>query len=107
MFEFEWDPAKAASNARKHGVSFADAATVFGDVLLQSMPDNEHGDFEQRWISQGRSRDGQLLVVIHIIPTASWKARQRSASSRHGRQRLESGGTTSGIHEAGVRLLTG
>lgn len=65
MFEFEWDPAKAASNARKHGVSFHDAATVFGDTLLLSIPDTEHSYVEQRWISQGRSRDGQLLVVIH------------------------------------------
>ena len=65
MFEFEWDPAKAASNARKHGVSFRAAATVFGDTLLLSMPDDEHSGSEQRWISQGRSSDGQLLVVIH------------------------------------------
>ena len=65
MFEFEWDPAKAASNARKHGVSFADAATVFGDELLLSMPDDEHGGGEARWISQGLSHDGKVLVVVH------------------------------------------
>ena len=65
MFEFEWDPAKAASNARKHGVSFKDAATVFANDLLLSMLDDEHGGGEERWISQGRTRDGQLLVVVH------------------------------------------
>ena len=65
MFEFEWDRAKAVSNARKHGVSFDDAATVFGDTLLLSMLDSEHSDFEQRWISHGQSRRGKLLVVIH------------------------------------------
>ena len=65
MYEFEWDPAKAAGNVRKHGVSFDEAATVFADDLLLSMQDNEHGDLEQRWISQGQSSDGQLLVVIH------------------------------------------
>ena len=65
MFEFEWDPAKAASNARKHGVSFEDAATVFANDLLLSMLDDEHGGAEERWISQGRTRDGQLLVVVH------------------------------------------
>ena len=65
MFEFEWDPAKAASNARKHGVSFEDAATVFANDLLLSMLDDEHGGGEERWISQGRTHDGQLLVVVH------------------------------------------
>lgn len=65
-FEFEWDPAKAASNSRKHGVSFEDAASVFGDPLLLSLPDDEHSDSEQRWISHGQSRRGQLLVVIHM-----------------------------------------
>ena len=65
MFEFEWDPAKAASNARKHGVSFEDAATVFANDLLLSMLDDEHGGGEERWISQGRTRDGRLLVVVH------------------------------------------
>ena len=65
MFEFEWDPAKAASNARKHGVSFEDAATVFANDLLLSMLDDEHGGGEERWISQGQTHDGQLLVVVH------------------------------------------
>ena len=69
MFEFEWDPAKAASNARKHGISFADAATVFADELLLSVLDDQHGCGEERWISQGMSRDGQLLVVVH-----TWRA---------------------------------
>ena len=63
--EFEWDPAKAASNARKHRVSFEDAASVFGDPLMLSLPDDEHSDMEQRLISQGQSQSGQLLVVIH------------------------------------------
>ena len=67
MFKFEWDPAKAASNVRKHGVSFVDAVTVFADKLLLSMPDDEHGGGEERWISQGRSRDGKLLVVVHAL----------------------------------------
>ena len=64
MFEFEWDPAKAASNLRKHRVSFDEAVTVFADNLLLSMQDDEH-DFEQRWISLGRSSEEQLLVVVH------------------------------------------
>lgn len=65
MFEFEWDPAKAASNVRKHGVSFEEAATVFVDDLLLSALDDEHGGFEQRWVSLGRSSGGQLMLVVH------------------------------------------
>ena len=65
MFEFEWDPAKAADNVRKHGVSFDDAATVLADNLLLSVLDDEHGGSEQRWISLGRSIEGQLMVVVH------------------------------------------
>ena len=65
MFEFEWDPAKATSNLRKHGVSFDDAATVFADNLLLSALDDEHGGYEQRWVSLGRSSEDQILVVVH------------------------------------------
>ena len=45
MFEFEWDPAKEASNLRKHEVSFETAATVFRDPFMQSIPDEYHSDF--------------------------------------------------------------
>jgi hypothetical protein len=36
MFNFEWDSEKAASNLRKHGISFDEAVTVFGDPLALS-----------------------------------------------------------------------
>lgn len=65
MFKFEWDPAKAASNARKHGVNFDVAVTVFEDRLMRSLPDEEHSDLEQRWITLGEARNGRLLVVVH------------------------------------------
>ena len=65
MFEFEWDPAKAASNLRKHKVSFELAATVFQDPFMQSIPDEDHSEFEERWITMGLARNGQLLVVSH------------------------------------------
>jgi len=37
--EFEWDPRKAAANARKHNVAFPEAATVFGDPLAITFED--------------------------------------------------------------------
>jgi hypothetical protein len=45
-FEFDWDPAKAESNRRKHGVSFEDAMGVFGDPLARSLLDNDSGQGE-------------------------------------------------------------
>lgn len=65
MFEFEWDPAKAASNLRKHKVDFELAATVFQDPFMQSIFDEDHSESEQRWITMGRARDGRLVVVSH------------------------------------------
>ena len=65
MFEFEWDPAKAASNFRKHAVSFELAATVLQDPLSRSVLDEEHGGLERRWTTVGLASDGQLLVVSH------------------------------------------
>ena len=65
MLEFDWDPAKAASNLRKHNVSFELAATVFLDPLMQSILDEDHSKFQERWITMGRARDGRLLVVSH------------------------------------------
>ena len=65
MFEFEWDPAKAASNLRKHRISFELAATVFLDPLARSLPNGDHSEFEERWVTLGHARDGKLLVVSH------------------------------------------
>ena len=63
--DFEWDPDKAARNLAKHGVAFADAATVFGDPLALTYADPDHSDDEDRFITFGHSSAGQLLVVSH------------------------------------------
>jgi uncharacterized DUF497 family protein len=64
-FEFDWDPAKAASNLAKHGVSFEDAMGVFLDPLALSLLDDAHGATEERWVTIGLSRGTNLLVVVH------------------------------------------
>jgi uncharacterized DUF497 family protein len=58
--EFEWDLAKAESNLRKHGVSFAEATTVFGDPLEITIPDPDYSESEFRFLSVGRSEEGRL-----------------------------------------------
>ncbi len=65
MLTFEWDANKAASNLAKHGVSFEEAATVFGDPRSITIPDPEHSRTEARFIILGRSHRERLLVVIH------------------------------------------
>lgn len=63
---FAWDPRKAAANARKHRLTFEDAATVFGDRLALTIPDPDHSrKDDQRWITMGLSKLGALIVVIH------------------------------------------
>ena len=65
MFKFEWDPAKAASNRRKHKVDFNDAGAVLVDPLAKSVLDEDHSAFEERWVTIGADQDGRLLVVSH------------------------------------------
>ena len=65
VLTFEWDAAKAASNLAKHGVSFEEATTVFGDPISLTLPDPAHSQVEARFIILGRSHLGRLLVVIH------------------------------------------
>jgi uncharacterized DUF497 family protein len=62
--DFDWDPAKSASNAAKHGIAFNDAMTVFRDPLARSMLDPDSAD-EERWITMGETLTGNLLVVVH------------------------------------------
>ena len=73
MFEyrFKWDPIKATSNWRKHGVSFDLAATVFNDPLMLSIPDEQHGGTEERWLTLGQAKNGILLVVVHAYQEIS------------------------------------
>ncbi len=63
--EFEWDAGKAASNLSKHGVSFAEAMTVFGDPLEMMIPDPVHSEVEKRFVSVGVSESDRLLVVSY------------------------------------------
>ena len=63
--DFEWDIHKAQTNARKHGVSFEEAATVFGDPLSLTIHDPLHSRSEDRFVTTGQSVRGRLLVVIH------------------------------------------
>jgi uncharacterized DUF497 family protein len=85
---FTWDPRKAASNARKHGVSFPEAATVFADVLSATRSDASYVD---RLVTVGMSERGRILFVVH----AEWDDEIRIISARkatiHERRDYEEG----------------
>ena len=62
---YEWDPAKAAANERKHGVSFDEAKTVFLDPLAETFDDPDHSADERRFITIGMSTQQRLLFIAH------------------------------------------
>lgn len=64
-FTFEWDPGKVRENEAKHGVSFPEATTVFGDPLSVTVPDPDHSIGEARFLTIGMSHQQRLLVVAH------------------------------------------
>lgn len=63
--EFEWEPAKAAANLKKHQVSFDEAATVFLDPNVVIEPDSVHSADELRAVAIGFSAFSRILLVVH------------------------------------------
>jgi hypothetical protein len=62
---FEWDSEKAALNLAKHGVSFEEANSVFGDPLATTIMDPDHSVGEQRFLTTGLSTQQRVLIVWH------------------------------------------
>jgi len=65
MIEFEWDPAKAAKNQEKHGVSFDEAQSVFYDEYAVQFYDEGHSLEEDRFLLLGLSTETRVLLVCH------------------------------------------
>jgi uncharacterized DUF497 family protein len=76
---FEWDRRKAATNLRKHGITFDEAVTVFYDPLAATFDDPDHSVGERRLVTVGYSAQGRLLVICHI----ERRATLRIISARH------------------------
>ena len=64
-YSFEWDPKKATSNLKDHGVSFEEATSVFGDIVALNMLDPDHSEGEQRFVVLGMSDKSRLVVVSY------------------------------------------
>ena len=65
MLLFEWNNQKANKNQIKHGVSFDEASTAFGDLLSFTMYDPLHSEAEDRFVLIGTSINARLLVIVH------------------------------------------
>ena len=84
---FEWDPKKAASNLRKHKVSFEDAQTVFSDERALLINDPDHSEEEDRFVLLGLSSTMRLLVVVHCYRAADNVIRLISARKADAHER--------------------
>lgn len=73
--QFEWDPSKAKQNLKKHGISFDEAVTAFGDHLSATFDDPDHSVEEQRYVTIGFSSKDRLLVVVHAERGKNMKAK--------------------------------
>ena len=89
---FDWDPVKAAANARKHKVTFEAAKAVFYDEFAVQFFDEEHSSAQDRFLLLGVSSDSRLLLVCHcerdggevIRIISARKATQREAKFYQG-----------------------
>lgn len=79
---FEWDTRKAAANLRKHGVSFDEAATVFGEPDALDGPDLAHSEREARFLRLGKSLADRVLMLAYTIRGSGDAEKIRIISAR-------------------------
>lgn len=75
MIEFEWDPAKAKSNERKHGVTFEEATRVFDDPYAVFRPNGVVGG-EFRWDVLGVAAGVTVLFIVHTVKDSGEEQRE-------------------------------
>lgn len=87
----EWDPIKAQSNFKKHGIDFTEAMTVFYDPLSITYADPDHSLAEYRCIIIGRSNRQRLLMVAHTDRNDRIRLISAREVTRHERKLYEHG----------------
>ncbi|MEY2335477.1 BrnT family toxin [Acidithiobacillus ferrianus] len=95
MITFEWDSAKAAANAKKHGVPFEEAQTVFYDEFAVQFFDEGNSDDEARFLLLGMSTQVKLLIVCHCERDSGNVIRIVSARKATKREQVFYGGDLS------------
>jgi uncharacterized DUF497 family protein len=88
--KFTWDKNKADSNHCKHGISFEEATTVFGDFLSATFPNNDHSIGEERFITLGMSFTKRLLLVAHAENENTTRIISARLATTHERKVYES-----------------
>ena len=85
---YQWDAAKAAKNSKKHGVTFAEAATVFFDPLALTYPDTDHSADEQREITIGHNYEAGSRVCFSLRNRGPHSDHQRPAGDQIGAKKV-------------------
>jgi uncharacterized DUF497 family protein len=88
---FEWDEKKSERNFKKHGVSFEEASTVFGDPLSLTIDDPLHSTEEHRSVIIGQSIQNRILVVVHAERGERIRIISARITTRHERKTHEEG----------------
>jgi len=88
---YEWDPKKAKTNLRKHGVSFEEATTVFLDPLAITFPDPDHSEDEDREITIGMTTKHRVGFVSHCLRADRTRIIGARRATRKERKQYEEG----------------
>jgi uncharacterized DUF497 family protein len=89
--KFEWDLRKARLNLQKHGIEFSEASTVFADTFSITIPDPDHSEGEERWVTIGLSTRRRLLVVVHTDEGETSRLISARRADPHERRKYEEG----------------
>jgi uncharacterized DUF497 family protein len=89
--KFDWDKRKARENLRKHRIDFNEASTVFADSLSITIPDPDHSEDEERWVTMGLSNRHRLLVVVHTEEEETIRIISARTADRFERRKYEEG----------------
>ncbi len=63
--QFEWEPEKDRDHLARHGISFDEASTVFGDPFAVTIDDPDHSTEERRFVTTGYSTRQRIIIVVH------------------------------------------
>jgi uncharacterized DUF497 family protein len=86
---FEWDPKKAESNYKKHGVRFAESLLVFEDDDAITIPDDESDPHEVRFVSIGMGASQRVLVVVFCYRGKNIRMISARVAEPHERKQYE------------------
>jgi len=95
MIEFKWDISKAASNKKKHGVTFEEVKSVFYDDFAIQFFDDENSELEDRFLILGFSNQSRVLLICHCEQNSGNLIRIISARKATSKERKLYKGKTS------------